>query len=493
MRLLIVFASSISLVATLAWYLMGGKFSMKTQKIDKIVAYFPFVFGDQLDPRNIFTVGEQVLSEHVFGYNAKTSLRGGFEGILSDFDFTSEAQLKLKMKYLVRHPDGTPISFKSYCDGIKESLGGTRHAPYATILNNIDCQDNNNTLVASFKKMPVNLRFLFTLPDFCVAESSKLPMNSINSFSTATGPYYAKEMTIEGAVLKINPNYPNSLRANNVENVELKKYSAGETIQFINQMNPKTHDAAYFFGYSLNPENITDLRNRGYKVEQYPMEWIVYLIVGQKLDLKTKQSIRNIIDVYRKDKLTSESLGTPAYSVAPADRSFALNETEYLKLFPPSKIETIHSHLKLATLETWVEIPFFKKIIEHLKIQIPNLEIVKLPPKEISKLFNGEYDIVLSPLGISHADPLSHISFLESTLSGFDKVVSKELISEIAVKSNSSDFDTAIKSIEAKIVESGLILPIAHFPGVVAYRNDFIRNDDLSFGWGIQTWAFQVD
>jgi hypothetical protein len=468
----------------------------KKSPINHINAYFPFVFGEKLDPRNIFTVGEQVLSEHVFGFNARTDVRNGFDGVLSEVTFSSESPtVTVKLKQSVKHPDGSLFPFQSFCNGIDTSLKGTRHAPYAAILDSIDCKPDDNSLAIHFKQMPSNIRFLFTLPDFCISEPTKMPMDGLNSAMTATGPYYATDITPDGAKLRINKYYPTSLRANNIETVDLKKYAAGGTSEFIANLNPDLHHAAYFFGYSLNPTDLDKIKAKGYKLEMFPTEWVVYLITNPNLDQKIKDTVRSIVDTYRTANLKSDSLGDPAYSIAPTDRSFALKAEDYSELFSlkTESEDVITQSLTIATLAVWVEIPFFKKMLEYLKKRVPGLKVEVLPSKDIMELFSNKYDFVLSPLGISQSDPLTHLSFLESTLNGFNKIISKDQIAKIAVLSDSNAFDTAVKNIERAIVKSGLIIPIAHFPGVVAYRSDFIKNDNFTFGWGIQTWAFQVD
>jgi hypothetical protein len=42
----------------------------------KIRAFFPFSFREKVDPRNIFSVGEQVMAEHLFSFHAKSSTQG---------------------------------------------------------------------------------------------------------------------------------------------------------------------------------------------------------------------------------------------------------------------------------------------------------------------------------------------------------------------------------------------------------------------------------
>ncbi|RYE00903.1 MAG: hypothetical protein EOP50_02930 [Sphingobacteriales bacterium] len=74
------------------------------------------------------------------------------------------------------------------------------------------------------------------------------------------------------------------------------------------------------------------------------------------------------------------------------------------------------------TLSTWVAIPFNAKLLTYLKSYFPGMQVDVVPPSEGMKLFGPEVDVALSLLGISHSDPLTHLSFLESALDGFSEV-----------------------------------------------------------------------
>jgi hypothetical protein len=463
------------------------------KKFDRISLYYPFSFRDNLNPRSIFSVGDQVLSEHLFGFHARTSIKSGFENLISDVTIdNSSGLLTIKPKYKIKSANGDLLSFEEICNSIKLSLAGTRHAPYSSILKNVNCDEKNDIIKISFKKIPVNLRFLLTLPDFCLVDPKLVPITNETALKSSTGPYYLKSIGDGKANLIINPHYPQQLRANTIPEVELVNYKAGNSLDFIESMNTTTHHGAYFFGFSINQLAIEKLKSKGYSVELFPTEWFVYLIARDSLGSETRENLSKILENFKKSKMMEDSLGSPAHSIAPNDRQYSLIK-DYDASAPLFKISISQVPIKITTFKSWIGNPFFKQTIDEIKKYYPNLELELLDPSESKRIFSDDKKLVLAPLGISPTDPLTHFSFLESALSGFDKVISKEEIAKASIIDDETEFNRNIQNFERRTVKSKLLIPIAHFPGVIAYRKDFKIDQNIAFGWGLQAWAFHLD
>jgi len=487
---LLVFAISASLAIAIGATLLRRT---SVRPLDKISLYYPFSFRENLNPLNVFSVGDQVLSEHLFGFHARTSIKSGFESLLSDVTIESTAGiLTVKPKYQINSADGSLLSFESICNSIKTSMAGTRHAPYGSILNNVVCDKEKPEIKISFKKIPVNLRFLLTLPDFCLVDPEFVPMTKESALKASTGPYYLKSIADGMANLSINLHYPSDLRANSIPDLELINYKAGNSLAFIESMSPKVQHGAYFFGFSINQFAIENLKSKGYTVELFPTEWFVYLVAREGLSSEVRSNLLKILENFKQSKSMQESLGSPAHSIAPSDRQFSLKKDNDVAT-QSGQISISKYPIKITTLKSWIDNPFFKVTIEEIKKYFPNLEIELLDPSDSKRLFSYDTMLTLAPLGISPTDPLTHFSFLESALSGFDKIISKDEIARASIIDDESEFNKTIQNLERKVVQSKLLMPIAHFPGVIAYRKDFKIDQNIAFGWGLQAWAFQVD
>jgi hypothetical protein len=385
------------------------------------------------------------------------------------------------------------LDFNELCESIKSSLKGTRHAPYASILKEIRCDLRAQSITVVFDRLPINIKYLFTLPDFSIFDVSELPLSAENA-QNGTGPYLLKSATQNLVRLSRNPNYPAELVSNQVEDVELVNYKPAETKQFIQEMSPETHDAAYFYGYAVDSGDLATLKNKGYVVDLYPTEWFVYILAKKGVDISLRNALRKAIDKFRTSEVSPNGLGVPAFSISPSDRDFSLSKAEYEGVVDQSSNDFDRNRtVTVYTSASWAKIPFYRSIIDSLKATFPNFVLKELQPSESPKLFSAETDVALALLGISPSDPLSHFSFLETTLNGFSGIVGKDEISQLALTADSVEFNRKIKAIEMKVRESGLVIPIAHFPGVVAHKAGLQRDDANSFGWGIQTWSFRAN
>jgi hypothetical protein len=466
------------------------------KNLDSINLYFPFVFSEKIDPRSIFTVGDQVLAEHLFGFHAHISPKAGFEDYTSEVRFLpGRSEVSVHPKFELRRGDGSYLAFKQLCVGLESSLRGTQHAPYHGILDGIDCDESTRKAVIKFKTIPVNLRFLFTLPDFAIFDPIDLPLSAHNGIRS-TGPYTLEGLSRDHASLKRNPFYPKELMSNDVDHIEISRYSAGDSEVLVNQMTPESHHAAYFFGYSLTNDDLNKLRNKGYSVSISPTEWFVYFSLKKGVHPDIRAALAGVTEQFKASAEFHSSLGVAATSIAPSDREYALSPDDLKKIletkFQATTIKRLPA-VKVATLETWAGIPFFAKALNYLKKELPNVTVELLPPAQIGKLFSDEIQIALCPLGISPTDPLSHFSFLANTFAGFKSIISLEEIAEVATITDPTEFNHRVQDFERRTIASGFLLPLGHFPGVVAMRSDFKVNESQSFGWGIQAWSIRQD
>lgn len=453
--------------------------------VSKLKAYFPFIFNNSIDPTSIFTVGDQVVSEHIFAFAARRSLKEGFISHAADVvvnQLAHEVSVCLNQKLF--SADGRPFEFDDLERSIKKSISGTTHAPYSSIVKNVITDQRNKCIRVEYTKLPVNLRFLFTLPDFSLFFTSEIPSIEKNA-SSATGPFSIASFSKERIELKRNPFFPEELVANKFENAELISYSASDSIALINKLNPAEDTAAYFYGYSLNRKDLTALENRGYQVEISPNEWLIYLKVDPKISAEIKDSLYSLVELFKSTEL-SETLGNPAYSVAPIDRPYLVETLPEKPL-----LTNALKGLKIRTLSTWAMTPVFKAFIDFLKSKAPVIQVELLHPSEIRNLFNSDSQIALCPLGLSPVDELSHLSFLSETVGGFNSVIRKSEIADAAMITDEKDFISTVRLFEQKIRDTKIIVPIGHFPGVIATSKKFTVEKDIAFDWGIQLWSIR--
>ncbi len=468
---------------------------LENNKVKQINAFFPFVFSDKIDPRAVYTVGDQVVSEHLYAFHVSESIRGGFNSIFSDIEFDEAKNIiSIRPKYKLSQTDGSEVDIYQICSSLEASLKGTLHAPYGTLLKNIECLAGQNKIEINMTGLPANIRYLFTLPDFSIFNRSLLPQTQQKVFPS-TGPYRLEKLERSKVVLKRNQHYPEELVANKIETVTLNQYNSGPAIDFIKNMDPSSHHLAYFFGYAVDDGSISMLKEKGYSVEIFPTEWVVQFGIKSFVPMEDRILISKVIDELREGLSEQQSLAQKAYSISPSDRPFGLNKNEYynvLKGEVTPLTNSLSQSWEICTLETWYNIPFFRSTLDSLINKFPNLKLKLFKPQDIAKLFSKEAPLILTPLGISKSDPLSNLSFLLSTLDGFSDVVSKEMIANISTEKDVEDFDQRVKNIESGVVKKRLLLPIAHFPGVMSYRNDFTRDEKLGYSWGLQAWSFHV-
>jgi len=455
--------------------------------------HVPFTFSGNLDPLRVLTVGDQVASEHAFAAHSRASIRDGFTRVFSDVTIDRETgEIKIIPRFPLRNSDGSDISADEICSAAKEVLSGTRHAPYTSILEGVDCIDGKGIRIR-MTSIPSNIQNLLTIPDLFIFDRSKLPISEA-ALQPTTGPYEPVLMSRDRIDFKLNPNYPVSLRANTVPRVSLERYDAHRTSELIEKTDAKTHDAIYLYGHAVTLDDLDRLGQKNYSCEQYPGEWLVYVGFGPQVKLGDRRRIGEVLDAQRSNYINAAPLAKAAYSIPPSDGPFGLSQEEYaaLKLNAKNPSRELTRGLKLRTLDSWANLPIFREVIEGLRSEL-SIEIELVSSTEIERLFSEETGILLSPLGISQADPLSHLSFLSTTNPEFAKTVPQDRIAKVAILDDESRFTAEIKKIETDILEAGHIIPLAHFPGIVAIAPGIVRDESISYNWGIQAWALRLD
>jgi hypothetical protein len=456
--------------------------------VEKITTYFPFNFSDSLDPRAVLTVGDQVASEHLFGAHIRETVKSGLQPVYSELTFKSDsATVEIRPRFPLLFSNGKALSLSDVCKAITQSFDSSYHAEYKSILKSIRCDEPSGKIELKFSALPVNLRFLFTLPDLGIYSIDHLPIRD-NASDWTTGPYKIVSRSRDKIELAINPNYPTELRANSVPRVDLIRYGADQSQALVSRADPKINHAIYFYGYAISKEDLDSLKSKGYQIEIFPTEWMIYGGAKGGISKVDRSIFASAVRHIRESGIVQKYSGREAYSIAPQDREYGLKSATEPEL---QKGPLSHDY-ELLTMKSWAELPFFKELISEIIKVIPNLHLKLLDPNEFSRLYESRSEFILSPIGISPADPLSHLSFLSSVYPDFEKVVTKDEIAKLAVIDNYQDFVFKVKEVETKVVSSGTIFPIGHFPGIVAVRSDFQRDENLSFGWGIQAWTFRV-
>lgn len=464
-----------------------------TQKMDQkpqlITIYHPYKPIFPMDPRKIYSVGDQVLSEHIFAFHSRESIKSGFQPVVSNVTFDNKSHtVKIEPRFPLKNSDGSLIPLKTVCDAAISSFKGTQHSPFSSIFISADCSSDHVTL--NLSKIPVNLRFLFTLPDFSIFEPNLLPLTG-KSPIRSTGPYSFDGIDGNGVKLKRNSFYPSSLVANQVENVLLKSYSSAETAKLVDEVDPNRDQLLYLYGHALSEEGADRLRHKGYRLNYFPSEWMVYINFTEKLPTTDRNFIGNIIDSNRDPLMHFAKTGQKAFSIAPSDRSFGVNEKLYFEQNLPLNSASNYKPKSFifGTLSHWYKIPLFKATLDLL---------IQSTPGSTLKLFDDfdkmqtEADVSLQMLGISPADPLSHLTFLMKENKSYSSVLTDQIITKLSLIDDAETFNRSVRDVELDIASKRIIIPIAHFPGIVAEAPGFERDEALAWSWGTQAWTYRI-
>ena len=446
----------------------------------KIVAHFPFTFGTSVDPTNIFTVGQQVIAEHTFAFLARRSINRGFDGSAASVQIDSTNNFfRAQLMTSVKSADGKTFDKKDLCSTLKTTVLGTTHAPYKSLLKEIVCDDTGVSVF--YKTLPTNIRYLLTLPDFCLYRANEIPLNGAN-MKSATGPYYPEMISNERVVLKRNKHFPKELVANDIEEAELVAYSASEASLLIEKLDFETDSAAYFFGYSINDSDIERLKNKNFEIEISPQEWLMYFKVSDTVPQNVKSALNSLTEKIRA-VVSEATLGEPTETLAQYGNA-------QLSSSLPSDLKALEG-VTLFTMSNWSSTPAFRKILDVVRDLAPGFKIVTLPREKMSDLYSNKVPIGLNVLGLSPVDKLSHLSFLATSLEGFSSIISVDEIAAASAITDEVQLNEKLRQFDHRLQASKLILPVAHFPGVIAVSKQWKVNRDLAFDWGIQLWSIQ--
>lgn len=440
----------------------------------------PFVFSSKLDNKNVVTVGDQMLAEHVFAYHQNLSWKKGSESLFSeieaDYKFNT---ITIKEQRETKSQTGEKFDIKKNCDSIKESFKGTLHAQYGDLVKNVSCEDKIITI--TFTAIPNNWRSLFASPDFAITDGA-----------TYTGPYYIHSSTNQSAHLKINKNYPKELRANEISDVRIEAYAANETDSVVKLLDPEKNHATFLYGHVLKKSDLDSLRSKKFNLQIYQSEWLVYVGYTEKIVNEDRAKVTSYLNSERSNLQKFSELGFPAYSMAPSDRVWGLDSNTYNSLQASPHDMKLKKKYSIATLDEWAKLPLFAEILQQLKNKF-QLEVRLYPRKEMGKIYGEGGDLFLSPMGVSPDDPIGHLFFFASYSDEYTRVINgNNELQRIATLKDSAEFNNALKEVEKRVIKNNLIVPLFHYPSIVAESPLIQKDPTLSWDWGIQAWTYQV-
>jgi hypothetical protein len=461
--------------------------------IDQIRIYHPYRALFPLNPKKVESVGDQVISEHIFGYHSKESMRDDRSDVLSHLEFsTEESRVIISPKVPIKRSDGTHYALEDMCMAIKSGLREGHHAPYRALLKSVTCLQERVEI--TFEKIPVNLPFLFTLPDLSLFDENTLPIRDQPRFPATTGPYSLEAITENETRLKINPHYPRSLRANEISTVAYRTYQGSTVVQFVEKLDPKEDHLIYFVGDLLTSALADKLKSKGYRLQIFPSEWLLYFQFTQVPSENLRKRLGRMFDLLRERLVSHLDFAQAAYSIAPMDRPFGLKKDEYtnaIKTETPHIGERDDYPLRIGLLANTERNPNIQMILGEIRKFFPNIQIRFLRYEEWEKA-EKELDVLINALGISQFDPLNHISYLMHQDPLIRETVTDNDVAELASTHKRDDFISKVKDLESTLARERRIFPLAHFPGIVAEAPGFDRDEELSWNWGTQAWTYRV-
>lgn len=478
-----------AIVSSVAWRI-GQNFKRQVYMLSKIDVYYPFSPSEEIDPRQVRSVADQVISEYAFGFYAQESFKKGLIPVLTDVHIDHEQKLiTITPKYEIRDSSGHQVSQNDICSALNEFFKGTVHAAVANSLEKIECSDLSVKIHLNY--IPINIDALFSATDLSIYNPKKLPI-SASKLSPSTGPYYIESMSKESAKLRINPYYPKELRANEIDEVNLLWTNTTDPT-FLKELKPEIHNMLYMFGFQLTKRKIEDISSIGYTIEEFPSEWLMYLGFNEGLDLNTRLALGSIVDSLRDESISHLELGQSAYSISPSDRDFGLSRTDYNKVVKTLPSFKLDRHIKLGVFSEYLHSPLFRFYKEALEREMgDSVSFHIFDRQNIRKIFTPEVDAYLMVLGITPGDPLTHLAFLQETKAQFNQAVSREELEDLFKINELSEFNSKIRGFEEVVLKERLLIPLAHYPGVVAQANFLTRDEDLAWSWGVQAWTYHV-
>lgn len=471
-----------------------------SKKREIIQIYEPFGNSFPLDPRNVGTVGDQVIFEHILPFHLK------YLSFTNKTSIFSEVKINEENKVISFHILYTPISHKNtrlsiqdICHSLIKSFEGTVHSSGSYKILETKCDETKNRIEISFNQIPRNFEVLMTLPDFAIIPPNliKLTKNNFEGFETF-GPYFIKKFINENnnykVILNRNLNYPKNLTANAINEVHYNKYNS---LDFMDSLDPSNHHLIYFSGMKVFEQKLDQLKEKNYKINIFPNEWLLYAHFKENTPFEKRISFKNIIEEIKNNILDQYPISTPAYSTLPSDRNFSVTKNTYINhLKNQNKLNKMNGNelknIKIGIYRNDYNYPIFKELFEQLKLYIPSANLGSFNPSEdLNELL--DCDVIIESMGIDTRDQLSHYSFFRSYIPQFGEKVTKDYLNNVSIISETHCYYKEIENIEKIISDNAILIPIAHFPGIVAEAPGFERDPELAWSWGIQAWTYKVD
>jgi MarR-like DNA-binding transcriptional regulator SgrR of sgrS sRNA len=460
----------------------------KKESMKELNIYVPFIFSEQIDPRSVYTVGDQVVSEHVFAYHSSASIKKSTLELFSRITIDHSKNLvEIRPLREIRDNLGNLLTFEDICASVKSSFTGTQHTKYKSLVQSLTCKDG--LIQIHMKAIPINLEYWLRSTDFAIYSTAKLPLKN-SAENSSTGPYSVVSMSPSKVELKVNKFFPIEFTANRLEKVTLESYRPGEldSVLNLNEMH-----LAYMYGYSVNEEIMTKLKERNFKIQIFPNEWLMYLGFQRNLDFQTRNTIAAKIDSIRSSFQDKIVFGSTAYSTVPGDRAYGLRMDEYFQNIQKSSKIKIPKKLKFATLDEWARIPLFDFIINELAREF-EIDVKLFQRKNLQDIYSSdEADFYLSPMGISAADPLGNYSFFLTYEELFKDALTEKNLVSLYQEKDFQRFASQVKDIELRLLKQRILVPLGHFPGIVIESPSLVRDEKKSWDWGIQAWAYKIN
>jgi len=458
------------------------------KKVDFLEVFYPFGFSKITNPLEIETVGDQVLSEHVFSSHGIKNPKNGFINTTSNiFIDRIKNIITITPKYNLRDSAGHEISVKEICDTIHLQFQSTSHSTLSELIRSITCQ--KNTIKISMKSIPNNMESLFSLPDFFIYTKKQIPIiDKIKKSSS--GPYFVESIKQDSVTLKINPHYPKSLRANDIPKVFIKKNIYPSPKVFFENIKKRKYILSYFIGAFINKTDKSIFNDDTLITNINPSEWILMLgFNNQNLKLAERIYIANLLEQVKKEIRKITSFGESAYSFSPSDRPFGIKKKEYLEITNLNKGKRPGKQFKLGIKKDMIENELFALILNILKGHFG--DDIKIITYETGKMYT-EPDMYVGVRGISAGDPIHHINFSLKYEFLFKKIMTSKELNAISVLPRVQDFNQRVKELEIRMLKERAFIPIGHFPGIIIHSKDLALDESLAGDWGIRAWTYHV-
>lgn len=460
--------------------------SYKMERIKKLVVYTPFKFSNNLNPLKIVTIGDQILSEHVFAAHKIRNPNFGQVDVFSKVSVNrSDKTVTFKPRGDIFFSNGTKIGLSEIAKSLKSSFSATSHSELKNELIDIVINEERAEVVVRLKRVPKNIEALLSIPDFYLFDAADMPLQTYQ-YDKYSGPYTVEKLTEDHVTLRRNKFYPRDLIANEIDSLEIKTLDFDKPSSFLSKKNDDPI-LAYFVGSHVDKDDIKEIESHDLDLSIYPNEWVYMLgFNNDKINLSDRTLIRDFIYLNREEIIKDTPFAQKSYSVSPINKPFGLKENDYT----PGKLND------LIRLSQKISIGIRKKDVDHkfvknfvsLISRVENLDIVLF--ENVADIYSIP-DIYLGVQGISAGDPVHHLNFFLKYEPLFKSFVTTGELNDIASIQNDSDFISKIKEIELRILENVCLIPIAHFPGIVINSKKIKPDPKLIGDWGIRAWTFK--